>query len=179
MLNKLKHKIRLKLINWLEIDKLNSNLISISKDFNTYKTKNNEDVIYLAEKDESYFKTLKKLIESTNDDVSTLRNDYRNDYNELDNKYDSLHRTIQSCVKMGSDIRIQPTHNNRTGSWAVICFRRGNQDMVKFIDLDTQGRSGYDMFNYLKQFDASRHIIDTPWGCGLHRDLFYQWGRDE
>lgn len=146
MLNKLKHKIRLKLINWLEINKLNDKLIDIRSDIS---------------------------------DVNQYMFALRKDYNDLDNKYDSLHRTIQECVKMGADIRIQPTYNNRTGSWAVICFRRGNQDIVKFIDLDTQGRSGHEIFNYLKQFDASRHIIDTPWGCGLHRDLFYQWDRDE
>ncbi|NFH00731.1 hypothetical protein FC831_10470 [Clostridium botulinum] len=95
--------------------------------------------------------------------------------NELDNKYDSLHRTIQSCVKMGADIQQSSGYKGGSGSWAVVCFRRGNQDIVKFIDLDTQGRSGYDVFNYLKQFDASRHIVDAPLGCGLHRNLFYQW----
>jgi seryl-tRNA synthetase len=179
MLNKLKSKIRLKLINWLEIDKLNTNLISVSKDFNTYKIKNNQDIISLTEKDKDNFKVLKKLIESTNDDISTLRKDYRNDYNELDNKYDSLHRTIQSCVKMGADIQQQGGYKGGTGSWAVVCFRRGNQDIVKFIDLDTCGRSGYDMFNYLRQFDASKHSIDTPWGCGLHRDIFYMWDKEE
>lgn len=179
MFKKIKTKLKLKLMNWLEIDKLNSNLISVSKDFNTYKTRNNEDIIYLTEKDENYFKTLKKSIESTNNDISTLRKDYRNDYNELDNKYDSLHRTIQSCIKMGADIQQLGGYKGGTGSWAVVCFRRGNQDIVKFIDLDTCGRSGYDMFNYLKQFDASRHAIDSPWGCGLHRDLFYMWNREE
>ncbi|HBJ1650897.1 TPA: hypothetical protein LA460_000116 [Clostridium botulinum] len=143
VLNELKNKIRLKLINWLEIDKLNNKLINIRSD-----------------------------ISDVNQYMFALRKDYRNDYNDLDNKYNSLHRTIQECVKMGADIEIQPTHNNKTGSWAVVCFTRGNTNIVKFIDLDTHGRNGYEIFNYLKQFDA-------PLSCGLHRDLFYQWDREE
>lgn len=161
MFNKLKNKIRLKLINWLEIDKLNLNLIKANKDFNTYKTRNHED--------------WQKLYNG----YQNLRKSYRSDYNELDNKYDSLHRTIQSCVKMGADIQQSSGYKGGTGSWAVVCFKRGNQDIVKFIDLDTCGRSGIDMFNYLRQFDASRHVIDAPWGCGLHKELFYTWDKEE
>lgn len=154
MLNKFKTKLKLKLIHWLEIDKLNSNLISVSKD-------------------------LKHSIGDNSRDIHSLRKRYREDYNDLDNKYDSLHRTIQSCVKMGADIDLQPKHNNRTGSWAVVCFRRGNNDIVKFIDLDCQGRDGREMFNYLKQFDASRYAIDSPFSCGINRDLFYMWDKEE
>jgi hypothetical protein len=154
MLNKLKNKLKLKLIHWLEIDKLNSNLINVSND-------------------------LKHSIGDNARDIHLLRKRYREDYNDLDNKYDLLYRTIQSCVKMGADIQQLGGYKGGTGSWAVVCFRRGNNDIVKFIDLDTCGRSGYDMFNYLKQFDASRHAIDSPFSCGLHKDLFYMWDKEE
>lgn len=154
MFNKLKNKLRLKLIHWLEIDKLNSNLINVSKD-------------------------LKKSINKNSEDIYELKTVHRRDYQELDNKYDSLHRTIQECVKMGADIQQLGGYKGGTGSWAVVCFRRGNQDIVKFIDLVTHGRNGMDMLNYLKQFDASRYSIDVPWGYGLHRDIFYIWDREE
>jgi len=161
MFNKLKDKLKLKLIHWLEIDNLNENLINVNKDFNTYKTSNYEDWQKLYNRYES------------------LRKSYRADYNDLDNKYDSLHRTIQSVIKMGADIDLQPKHNNRTGSWAVICFERGKTNIVKFIDLDCQGRNGHEMFDYLKSFDASRNIVDTPFNCDIHRDFFYMWDKEE
>lgn len=161
MFDKLKNKLKLKLVYWLEIDKLNINLINVSEELKTYKIKNHEDWQNLYNRHQS------------------LRKSYRDDYNDLDNKYDSLQRTIQSVVKMGADIDLQPKHNNRTGSWAVVCFERGKTNIVKFIDLDTYGRNGMEMFNYLKQFDASRYSIDTPWGCGLQRDLFYMWDKED
>lgn len=153
MFNKLKTNLKLKLIHWLEIDKLNSHLIDVSKD-------------------------LKRSISDNSRDINTLRKNYRTDYNDLDNKYDSLHRTIQECVKMGADISLQPKHNNRTGSWAVVCFKRGNTNIVKFIDLDCQGRNGHEMFNYLKQFDSSRHVIDSPFQY-FERDTLYLWNKEE
>jgi hypothetical protein len=154
MFNKLKDKLKLKLIHWLEIDKLSSNLINVSND-------------------------LKHSIADNSRDIHLLRKRYREDYNDLDNKYDSLHRTIQSVVKMGADIDLQPKHNNRTGSWAVVCFERGKTNIVKFIDLDCQGRNGHEIFDYLKRFDASRNIIDTPFSCDIHRDFFYMWDKEE
>lgn len=150
MFNKLKEKLKLKLIHWLEIDKLNTT----TKDLNHSIADNSRD-------------------------IHLLRKSYRTDYNDLDNKYDSLHRTIQSVVKMGADIDLQPKHNNRTGSWAVVCFERGKTNIVKFIDLDCQGRNGHEMFDYLKRFDASRNIIDTPFSCDIHRDFFYMWDKED
>jgi hypothetical protein len=150
LFNKLKIKLKLKLIHWLEIDNLNNKVIDLRSDLS-------DNQRYMFE----------------------LRKDYRNEYHDLDNKYDSLHRTIQECVKMGADIQLQPSHNNRTGSWAVVCFKRGNINIVKFIDLDCQGRNGHEMFNYLKQFDTSRYMIDSPFGhSGIERDLFYQWDNE-
>jgi hypothetical protein len=154
MLNKLKTKLKLKLINWLEIDKLNSNINDLSK--------------YLT-----------NSIKANQQDIYTLGKEYKIDYNDLDNKYNSLHRTIQECVKMGADIQVQPNHNNRTGSWAVVCFKRGNTNIVKFIDLDCVGSNGHEIYNYLRQFDASRHMVDSPFGYSdILRNVFYQWDNE-
>lgn len=172
MFNKLKTKLKLNLIHWLEIDNLNSNLISVSKDFKKYK---NQIAIDLSSK----FEAFSEDIDDLNLNIKALDKRINNKFISLDDKYDSLHRTIQSCVKMGADIQQLGGYKGGTGSWAVVCFRRGNNDIVKFIDLDCQGRDGREMFNYLKQFDASRYAIDSPFSCGLHRDLFYMWDKEE
>ena len=136
----IKNKIKAKLTKWLEIDDLNSNLINVSKDFNTYKIRNNSDI--------------QRIIKYAND---------------LENKYDSLHNTVQECVTMGADICRQP---NRDGSWAVVCFKRGNTNIVKFIDL--RGCDGREMYEYLKRYDSSRYKIDAPYGM-IDESYFCNW----
>lgn len=78
---------------------------------------------------------------------------------------------------MGADIQ-QNSYRGRNNSWAVVCFKRGNNNIVKFIDLDVDGRNGRNMYEYLRQFDASRYMIDSPFSQGISRDLFYMWKGD-
>jgi len=102
------------------------------------------------------------------DDVNCIRKKIY----KIEDKYDSLHRTVQTTVNMGADI-VQSNYD-KNGSWAVVCFNRGNVPIVKFIPLN--GQDGRQMYDYLKQFDASNYKIDAPMGY-LHKDMFFDWNK--
>jgi uncharacterized protein YllA (UPF0747 family) len=146
MFKKLKNKIKSKLITWLEIDKL-----EVEVDWNNKKTN----------------KELKNL----QSNVDTNRKYIREGLEILDDKYDSLHRTIQATVSMGADIQMNYA---RTGSWAVVCFNRGNTPIVKFIDLNINRYDGRDVYEFLKRFDASNYKIDSPRGY-FPPDMIFNW----
>lgn len=71
-----------------------------------------------------------------------------------------LHNTVENVVHIGTDIR----HEGK-GSWAVICIE-GKMNIVKFVDLDR--KDARDVMMFLKQFEAGRYCIDTP-----YKEMFY------
>lgn len=75
---------------------------------------------------------------------------------------DSLHRTIENVIHIGTDI-----HENHHGrSWAVICIE-GKLNIVKFVDLDR--KDAREILNFLKHFEGGRHCVDAP-----YKEVFYE-----
>lgn len=144
MFNKTKLKLRDKIIRWLGIDK----------------------IIEEAHETEHHIKQRLCDIERKSIEDKTFNRKWGCN---IEGKYNSLHNTIQTVVNMGADIRPQYDKN---GSWAVVCFNRGNVPIVKFIPLN--GRDGREMYDYLKNFDASNYKIDAPMGY-LNKDMFFDW----
>lgn len=73
----------------------------------------------------------------------------------------TLHTTIENVVHIGTDVRC----NEREHSWAVICIE-GKINIVKFVELNR--KDGRYVLDFLKQFEASRHCIETP-----YKEMFY------
>jgi hypothetical protein len=109
-------------------------------------------------------KSVMKDIYNHENNIKWLENQLA-DANE---KIDALHKTISSVVSIGADITTP--YDNR-GSWAVVCIE-GNYNVVKFINL--RGQYGRDILHFLKQFEASRYVIDAPMGL-FSKDMFIDW----
>jgi hypothetical protein len=96
--------------------------------------------------------------------IWNLNNDIRMINKRISNNtyaIDTLHATIENVVHIGTDIRRDYNGN----SWAVICIE-GKMNVVKFVDLN--GKDIREVLHFLKQFEAGRHCIDTP-----YREMFY------
>lgn len=110
-----------------------------------------------------------KKYKSSNDyNVGTLKNDIRRINKDISNNtyaIDILHTTIENVVHIGTDVR-QYDGNH---SWAVVCIE-GKMNIVKFVDLN--GKYARDILNFLKQFEAGRHCIDTPNSPMFYSELF-------
>lgn len=139
MFKKLKSRLRLRLIKYLGIDNINVEL-------NELKT--NLDKCY-AHTD--YMHSLNKRRITSYED-----------------KFNSLHRTIQEVVKVGVDVDYPTSH-----SWAVVCYNHTpNTSVVKFIPLYEY--DGREITEFLKRFDAGSFKIDTPFKF-IEEDLLYDW----
>lgn len=139
-MNKFKLWLKTKLRNYLEID---SNVESIKNEIN-----NNEST------NKAQFDLLNKWINNTHRNLKT-------DISHFQESVNTLHRTVENVVHIGTDVRF----NEREHSWAVVCIE-GKINIVKFVDLN-RNDSRY-VLDFLKQFEAGRHCVDTP-----HKELFY------
>jgi len=145
--------LRNKFREYLGIDNLESNFIN-HETFNSIRfydiEEDYENKIQILEKD-----ILKRL-------------QLINSYLSSDIKYckegiDTLHNTIENVVHIGTDVR--ENYSNREHSWAVVCIE-GKINIVKFVDLNRN--DGKYVLEFLKQFEAGRHCIDTP-----RKEIFY------
>lgn len=137
-MNKLKNWLRIKLKKYLDIENLEWQLDgfakSTSKDLKAIQKDYNDKVTYL-----------RKLINNNSQDISHFQE-----------SVNALHNTVENVVHIGTDIEREPNGH----SWAAICIE-GNINIVKFMDLS--GRDARDVMYFLKQFEAGRHCIDTPY----------------
>ena len=142
-MNKFKIWLRNKLKSYLKIDKLENDYKKLINDHEKLMIEFND---YKIKNDYS--------VENINKDVSN--NTYA---------INTLHTTIENVVHIGTDVR----QYNGEHSWAVICIE-GKMNIVKFIDLN--GRYARDILDFLKQFEAGRHCIDTPSSPMFYSELF-------
>lgn len=148
MFNKLKAKLRLKLRLFLGISDLEESFIK-------YRQSNNKDIF----NHEMNLKWCGEQFKS-----------HENKFEIQNDKIEALHSTIQSVVSIGTDVT---THYDKNGSWAVVCIE-GKYNVVKFVDL--RGQYGRDILQFLKQFEASRYVIDAPMSF-FSKDMFIDWNK--
>ena len=139
-MKKFKNWLRVKLIRFLGID----TLINL---FDKHIDKN-----------DTSFCELRKLIYDLN---HSTKKDLKNDISHFQESVNTLHRTIENVVHIGTDVKF----NEREHNWAVVCIE-GKINIVKFIELDRNNAK--DMLHILKQFEGGRHCIDTP-----YKEIFY------
>ena len=142
-MGKIKNWIRSKLMDYLGIN----NLINILD-----KHIDNND---------NSFRELTNTVYSLN---SSTRKELKNDISHFQESVNVLHNTVENVVHIGTNVCQTGKYNNKR-SWAVICVE-GKMNLVKFVSLDA--KSIRDLLQYLKQFEAGRHCIDTP-----HPEIFY------
>ena len=60
-------------------------------------------------------------------------------------------------MHIGTDVTVNPNYGR---SWSVVCIE-GKLNIVKFVDLDR--RDGMEVLRFLKQFEAGKHCVDSPY----------------
>lgn len=83
----------------------------------------------------------------------------------LQDSVNAIQKTVESVVHIGTDVDRDPLGH----SWAVICVE-GKMNIVKFVDLN--GQNARDILMFLKQFEAGRHCIDSPYREIFNKGLF-------
>lgn len=76
--------------------------------------------------------------------------------------YQRSEKEVEECRKLLTqlvDIGVDVGFHTEEHSWAVICIA-GKQEYVKFLPLET--RDARDVLRFLKQFQYSRQVIDSP-----------------
>ena len=96
--------------------------------------------------------------DNLNDWLKNKHKNIKNDISHLQESMKILHNTVENVVHIGTDVR--ENYSNSEHSWAVICVE-GKINIVKFVDLN-RNDSRY-VLDFLKQFEAGRHCIDTPY----------------
>lgn len=75
---------------------------------------------------------------------------------------DSAEKEVEECRKLLTqfvDIGVDVGFHTEDHSWAVICIA-GKQEYVKFLPLNSG--DARDVLRFLKQFEYSRQVIDSP-----------------
>ena len=119
-------------------------IVDLEETFMTYKNFNDKTVFYHRHKIEEFHGSIRSNREGI----------------------DALHDTIESVVHIGTDVQRFP---NGGHSWAVVCIE-GKINLVKFVDLER--RNARDVLQFLKQFEAGRHCIDSPEQGFFYNGLF-------
>lgn len=108
------------------------------------------------------FESIKTSIER----ATQYANGARIEYEEAKNLCTEAQRIVNSVVETGVDVGF----HDKEHSWAVICVA-GKPEYVKFIPLT--GKEARDVLNFLKQFQYSNNMIDSPLGFKyMLKDMF-------
>lgn len=86
-----------------------------------------------------------------------------------DKEIEALHNTVSNVVSIGVD----HVPHDRGSSWAVVCIE-GKYNVVKFVPLHKSDVNH--MLDFLKQFEAGRHVIDTPYKF-IEKDMLLDWNK--
>ena len=76
--------------------------------------------------------------------------------------YEKSEREVEECRKLLTlfvDIGVDVGFHSEEHSWAVICIA-GHPEYVKFLSLNSG--DARDVLRFLKQFEYSRRIVDSP-----------------
>ena len=140
-MTKIKNWLREKLILFLGIEEL-------LKIFDKHIDHNHEMF-------EELYTKIADVKEDTIKNTSVILN-IGQEVSHLQNSISTLENTVKNVVSIGVDQHPQGSEQ----SWAVICIE-GNYNVVKFVDL--KGQPTKDILNFLKQFEVSRRVIDSPY----------------
>ena len=89
------------------------------------------------------------------DDVYRASERARLSYQQAEREVEECRRLVTQFIDVGVDVGF----HSDVHSWAVICIA-GKPEYVKFLPLET--RDARDVLRFLKQFEYSRQIIDSP-----------------
>lgn len=97
-----------------------------------------------------------------NEDINQLINQAQDCYNRascLCEESLKSNREMQKMFNEITDVAVDVGFRNEEHSWAVVCIA-GRPEYVKFIPLC--GEDAKTVVNFLKQFQYSKHIVDSP-----------------
>ena len=81
---------------------------------------------------------------------------------DAENQLHNAEKEVEECRKLLTqlvDIGVDVGFSTEEHSWAVICIA-GKQEYVKFLPLNSG--DARDVLRFLKQFEYSRRIVDSP-----------------
>jgi hypothetical protein len=68
----------------------------------------------------------------------------------------NAHTMVSRLIDIGVDVHYKEPH-----SWAVICIQ-GKPEYIKFINLGRDNKTAKEIMMWLRQFEGSNIIIDSP-----------------
>lgn len=89
------------------------------------------------------------------DDVYRASEKSRLNYQKCEKELEECRKLLTQFCEIGTDVGFLDNEH----SWAVICIA-GKPEYVKFMPLNH--RDAHDVLNFLKRFQYSKHIIDSP-----------------
>lgn len=94
---------------------------------------------------------------------------------DAENQLHNAEKEVEECRRLVTqlvDIGVDVGFHSEDHSWAVICIA-GKQEYVKFLPLET--RDARDVLRFLKQFEYSRQVIDSPFAFkGILKNRFLE-----
>lgn len=114
---------------------------------------------------DKYIDTNDNTFQEINRNMYKLNTECNNKISHFQDSVNVLHSTVENVVHIGTDVR----HNTNEHSWAVVCVE-GKMNIVKFVSLER--KDGIHMLDFLKQFEAGKHCIDTPYKEIFNNGLF-------
>ena len=116
-----------------------------------------EDRIHKLEDDYDWLKSV------TANSVSI--NNARRESNDVRQEAEKCRKLMNSICDVGVDVEFRDEYH----SWAIVCIH-GKLDFIKFAPLN-HSDIRY-VANFLKQFEYSRRVVDSPFACkGMIDDL--------
>ena len=104
---------------------------------------------------ETYYKDQIEWCQTRANDMYRVSERARITYEKSEKEVEECRKLLTQICDVGTDVGF----TNEEHSWAVICVA-GRPEYVKFLPLN--GEDTRRVIDFLKQFQYSRHIIDSP-----------------
>ena len=114
-------------------------------------------------------------IQATYDECLQRMNQGYSKIRDAADLHDKSHILLEDCRKfmnsicdVGTDVGFKSTDH----SWAIICVH-GKMDYVKFVDMSQ--RDIMEIAHFLKRFEYSNRVTDSPIHKGIFEDIIKKW----
>ena len=114
------------------------------------------------------FQDVKRNTELNQKEINILSNAMNNQFKDHKERININRETLKNLVEISTDVRPNNGYDNH--SWATISIG-GKVQYVQFIDLNR--RNMMEIIQFLKKFEAGRHVVDTPYRQIFEDKLYY------
>ncbi|WP_236354801.1 hypothetical protein [Konateibacter massiliensis] len=123
---------------------------------------------------QEHYLHIKKTLENLENQIQQARNIYKRSSNECKRateECEKAYEIVSDCQKMMNeicDVGVDVDFRDNYHSWAVVCIH-GKMDFMKFVPLNHSDVR--EVARFLKQFEYSKRVVDSPFSYGMIEDL--------